>query len=183
MVGRRRDRICVSCLNPKPEQAAYKLHATMWSGLRVGVGTCRPLDWACNGSEESPVILPVFKTGDRHLRCRWCVRLAHASAKFWFPRPARDFCCGLPSLRSSRPQVASTSKPAIGIFDVDGAFDSHTLPPSFGSLDQLGISAADSRRCAPHARKSPQLQNRRSASLMSMVRSTRTRFRQVPRLR
>ena len=24
--------------------------------------------------------LPVFKTGDRHLRCRWCVRLAHASA-------------------------------------------------------------------------------------------------------
>ncbi len=26
--------------------------------------------------------LPVFKTGDRHLRCRWCVRLAHASASF-----------------------------------------------------------------------------------------------------
>src|SRR5450755_3894388 len=34
---------------------------------------------AC-GSEGGPVTLPVFKTGDRHLRCRWCVRLAHASA-------------------------------------------------------------------------------------------------------
>jgi len=27
------------------------------------------------------VTLPVFKTGDWHLRCQWCVRLAHASAK------------------------------------------------------------------------------------------------------
>ncbi len=25
--------------------------------------------------------LPVFKTGDWQLRCQWCVRLAHASAK------------------------------------------------------------------------------------------------------
>jgi len=32
------------------------------------------------GSEGGPVTLPVFKTGERHLRCRWCVRLAHASA-------------------------------------------------------------------------------------------------------
>ncbi len=35
---------------------------------------------AC-GSEGGPVTLPVFKTGDWHLRCQWCVRLAHASAK------------------------------------------------------------------------------------------------------
>ena len=33
------------------------------------------------GSEGGPVTLPVFKTGDRRLRCQWCVRLAHASAK------------------------------------------------------------------------------------------------------
>jgi len=26
------------------------------------------------------VIVPVFKTGGRHLRCRRCVRLTHASA-------------------------------------------------------------------------------------------------------
>src|SRR5215472_8696438 len=38
-----------------------------------------------SGSEGGPVTLPVFKTGERHLRCRWCVRLAHASA---IPKPA-----------------------------------------------------------------------------------------------
>ncbi len=33
------------------------------------------------GSACGPVIVPVFKTGGRHLRCRRCVRLTHASAK------------------------------------------------------------------------------------------------------
>src|SRR5208282_3699212 len=32
------------------------------------------------GSACGPVIVPVFKTGGRHLRCRRCVRLTHASA-------------------------------------------------------------------------------------------------------
>jgi hypothetical protein len=47
-----------------------------------------------------------FKTGDWYLRCQWCVRLAHASARLssWehlaivvagFPRCARDFGSGL----------------------------------------------------------------------------------------
>jgi hypothetical protein len=36
---------------------------------------------APRGSEGGPVTLPVFKTGDWQLRCQWCVRLAHASAK------------------------------------------------------------------------------------------------------
>jgi len=34
------------------------------------------------------VTLPVFKTGDRQLRCRWCVRLAHASANLFRSRAA-----------------------------------------------------------------------------------------------
>jgi hypothetical protein len=33
------------------------------------------------GSACGPVIVPVFKTGGRHLRCCRCVRLTHASAK------------------------------------------------------------------------------------------------------
>ena len=36
-----------------------------------------------SGSEGGPVTLPVFKTGERRLRCRWCVRLAHASAIYF----------------------------------------------------------------------------------------------------
>ena len=54
---------------------------------------------AC-GSEGGPVTLPVFKTGDWHLRCQWCVRLAHASAKFLLPEAElseftrRDFLTG-----------------------------------------------------------------------------------------
>jgi hypothetical protein len=32
------------------------------------------------GSACGPVIVPVFKTGGRHLRCCRCVRLTHASA-------------------------------------------------------------------------------------------------------
>src|SRR5208282_5541830 len=34
------------------------------------------------GSACGPVIVPVFKTGGRHLRCCRCVRLTHASASF-----------------------------------------------------------------------------------------------------
>jgi hypothetical protein len=33
------------------------------------------------GSAWDPVILLVFKTSERHLRCHWSVRLRHASAK------------------------------------------------------------------------------------------------------
>src|SRR5438270_8020136 len=48
-------------------------------------------------------------------------------------RVAQDF-----GARLRRRASASTSKPAGGISDVSGAFDSHTLPPFFGS-----------RSCAP----------------------------------
>src|SRR5271166_3704033 len=39
--------------------------------------------------------LHIFKTGDRHLRCRWCVRLAHAS-DIILTRPPRRFPAFLP---------------------------------------------------------------------------------------
>jgi len=90
------------------------------------------------------VTLPVFKTGGWQLRCQWCVRLAHASATLVASSAVRirDFASRLPvaALRFlgyardfgnglRRPLYASTSKPAVGIFDANGAFDSHTLPP------------------------------------------------------
>lgn len=72
-----------------------------------------------------------------------------------------------------------SSKPAIGIFDVDGAFDSHTLPPTLlASLLRLGLNhfpkinsrggLAQDFACRLPLRS--RLQNGSS--------STRTRFRQ-----
>jgi hypothetical protein len=67
-----------------------------------------------HGSACGPVIVPVFKTGDRYLAIAMMgstpIRFRQLKGSLDF---ARDFACGL-TLRS-RPQNGSTSKPAIVI--------------------------------------------------------------------
>src|SRR5271166_5967535 len=93
------------------------------------------------GSEGGPVTLPVFKTGDWHLRCQWCVRLAHASAiPLSFPRLRSGFRPSTP-LRAgsagshSRLQVGSTcSKP---LFEA-------TIPNNSLNRDSRGYACRES---------------------------------------
>src|SRR5207245_5786357 len=61
-------------------------------------------------------------------------------------RCAQDFACGLPSLRASRPQTGSSLNLPV------------PTTCSWRSFAALRISPADSRRYAPHSRKTVQVQ-------------------------
>src|SRR5205807_9103118 len=80
-------------------------------------------------------------------------------------RCAQDFACELPSLRASRPQDGSSSNLRV------------PTTCSWRSFAALRISPADSRRYAPHARKTAQVQICPSRPLAPRDPSLRSGFR------
>ncbi len=79
--GRRRDHLAGRFRRRCEEDLSRRLEGACVPYLRgCAASPSRQYSSVC-GSEGGPVTLPVFKTGDWQLRCQWCVRLAHASAR------------------------------------------------------------------------------------------------------
>ncbi len=115
--GRGRDTHCGKPLAGRLKKTLCQCIVAMFAGTIFSL--------ARRGSEGGPVTLPVFKTGDWHLRCQWCVRLAHASASYRkllprtaiildreLPRPSKTSLNGAPMLNRLLQQKLWLGHPA-----------------------------------------------------------------------